>query len=199
MPFSSGISRRNFLAASAAALAAPHLAGQSTSGPPEPHAPSAIESLPNLSGQARPFTNAERMARIERARELMTLNKIDAIVLANSTSSSVYFANLHLYGGERLWALILPAQSKPLLVCPAFEEGRAHDLLASGPLAGILAVSKEPLVSIDYTGDFHSSTVDALSTNVVDGTLVHVSSWYDNEMGYSARCVDLMAYMGSKS
>jgi glyceraldehyde 3-phosphate dehydrogenase len=70
---------------------------------------------------------------------------------------------------------------------------------ASGPLAGILAVSKEPLVSIDYTGDFHSSTVDALSTNVVDGTLVHVSSWYDNEMGYSARCVDLMAYMGSKS
>ena len=69
---------------------------------------------------------------------------------------------------------------------------------ASGPLQGILAVSREPLVSIDYTGDFHSSTIDALSTNVVDGTLVHVSSWYDNEMGYSARCVDLMAYMGSK-
>ena len=70
---------------------------------------------------------------------------------------------------------------------------------AAGPLKGILAVSNEPLVSIDYTGDFHSSTVDALSTNVVDGTLVHVSSWYDNEMGYSARCVDLMAYMGSKA
>ncbi len=69
---------------------------------------------------------------------------------------------------------------------------------ASGPLQGILAVSREPLVSIDYTGDFHSSTIDALSTNVVDGTLVHVSSWYDNEMGYSARCVDLMAYMGAK-
>jgi len=70
---------------------------------------------------------------------------------------------------------------------------------ASGPLKGVLAVSTEPLVSIDYTGDFHSSTIDALSTNVVDGTLVHISSWYDNEMGYSARCVDLMAYMGSKS
>ncbi|HET7040745.1 MAG TPA: type I glyceraldehyde-3-phosphate dehydrogenase [Gemmatimonadales bacterium] len=69
----------------------------------------------------------------------------------------------------------------------------------SGPLKGILAVSTEPLVSIDYTGDFHSSTVDAMSTNVIDGTLVHVSSWYDNEMGYSARCVDLMAYMGSKA
>jgi glyceraldehyde 3-phosphate dehydrogenase (phosphorylating) len=70
---------------------------------------------------------------------------------------------------------------------------------ASGPLKGVLAVSHEPLVSIDYTGDFHSSTIDALSTNVVDGTLVHVSSWYDNEMGYSARCVDLMAYMGSRA
>ena len=70
---------------------------------------------------------------------------------------------------------------------------------ASGPLKGVLAVSTEPLVSIDYTGDFHSSTIDALSTTVVDGTLVHVSSWYDNEMGYRARCVDLMAYMGSKS
>jgi glyceraldehyde 3-phosphate dehydrogenase len=68
----------------------------------------------------------------------------------------------------------------------------------SGPLKGVLTVSNEPLVSVDYIGDFHSSTVDAMSTNVVDGTLVHVSSWYDNEMGYSARCVDLMVYMASK-
>ena len=43
-----------------------------------------------------------------------------------------------------------------------------------------------------------SSTIDALSTAVTDGTLVHVSSWYDNEMGYSARCVDLMRYMAGK-
>ncbi|UCF40600.1 MAG: type I glyceraldehyde-3-phosphate dehydrogenase [Gemmatimonadota bacterium] len=69
---------------------------------------------------------------------------------------------------------------------------------AAGPLKGILAVSDEPLVSIDYNGDPHSSTVDALSTNVVDGTLVHVSSWYDNEAGYSARCVDLMQYMAQR-
>jgi len=40
--------------------------------------------------------------------------------------------------------------------------------------------------------------VDGLSTNVIDGTLVHVSSWYDNEMGYSARCVDLLAYIAGK-
>ncbi len=69
---------------------------------------------------------------------------------------------------------------------------------ASGPLKGILFVSDEPLVSVDYIGNLASSTIDALSTNVVDGTLVNVTSWYDNEMGYSARCVDLMRYLGSK-
>jgi len=66
---------------------------------------------------------------------------------------------------------------------------------AAGPLAGVLAVSDEPLVSVDYVGDLYSSTVDALSTNVIGGTMVHVSSWYDNEMGYSARCVDLMGHV----
>jgi glyceraldehyde 3-phosphate dehydrogenase len=68
----------------------------------------------------------------------------------------------------------------------------------SGPLKGLLAVSDEPLVSVDYIGNLHSSTVDALSTTVVGGTLVNVTSWYDNEMGYSARCVDLLRYVGSR-
>jgi len=69
---------------------------------------------------------------------------------------------------------------------------------ARGALKGILEVSDEPLVSADYIGSFASSVVDALSTNVIDGTLVHVSSWYDNEMGYSARCVDLLAYIAAR-
>src|SRR5216117_4365387 len=56
---------------------------------------------------------------------------------------------------------------------------------ARGALKGILEVSDEPLVSADYIGNFASGVVDALSTNVIDGTLVHVSSWYDNEMGRS--------------
>jgi glyceraldehyde 3-phosphate dehydrogenase len=68
----------------------------------------------------------------------------------------------------------------------------------SGPLKGILVVSDEPLVSADYIGSLQSSTVDSLSTNVVGGTLVNVTSWYDNEMGYSARCVDLLRYVGSR-
>ena len=69
---------------------------------------------------------------------------------------------------------------------------------ASGPLKDILDVSDEPLVSVDYIGSLFSSVVDSMSTAVIDGTLVHVSSWYDNEMGYSSRCVDLLAYLGRK-
>src|SRR3989454_3318789 len=68
----------------------------------------------------------------------------------------------------------------------------------AGPLKGILVVSDEPLVSVDYIGSLQSSTVDALSTNVVNGTLVNVTSWYDNEMGYSARCVDLLRFVGQR-
>ncbi len=68
---------------------------------------------------------------------------------------------------------------------------------AAGPLHGVLFVSDEPLVSIDYVGNMASSTIDLLSTQVIDGTLIHVSSWYDNEMGYSARCVDLIRYIGA--
>jgi glyceraldehyde 3-phosphate dehydrogenase len=69
---------------------------------------------------------------------------------------------------------------------------------AAGPLKGILDVSDEPLVSVDYIGNLFSSVVDSMSTAVIDGTLVHVSSWYDNEMGYSSRCVDLLAYLGQR-
>jgi glyceraldehyde 3-phosphate dehydrogenase len=72
------------------------------------------------------------------------------------------------------------------------EVNAAFHQAASGPLKGVLGVSDEPLVSSDYIGDPRSSIVDALSTNVIDGTLVHVSAWYDNEVGYSMRCVDLL-------
>jgi glyceraldehyde 3-phosphate dehydrogenase len=68
---------------------------------------------------------------------------------------------------------------------------------AAEPLKGILAVSDEPLVSIDYNGNPSSSTVDAGFTSVVDGTLVQVMSWYDNEMGYSTRLKDLTEYVAA--
>ena len=68
----------------------------------------------------------------------------------------------------------------------------------SPELKGILGYSELPLVSIDYNGNPHSSTIDALSTMVIDGTGVKVVSWYDNEWGYSNRLVDLVAYMAQK-
>ena len=78
------------------------------------------------------------------------------------------------------------------------EVNNAFRTAANGALKGILAVSDEPLVSVDYIGNLSSSTVDLALTNVIDGKLLHVSSWYDNEMGYSARCVDLIRYIGSR-
>jgi glyceraldehyde 3-phosphate dehydrogenase len=72
----------------------------------------------------------------------------------------------------------------------------AFTAAASGPMKGVLAVSSEPLVSSDYIGNPHSCTIDALCTLVVDGTLVKVSGWYDNEWGYASRCVDLIRMVG---
>jgi glyceraldehyde 3-phosphate dehydrogenase len=78
------------------------------------------------------------------------------------------------------------------------EVNAAFKRAAQGALRGILDVCDEPLVSSDYIGSLYSSVVDSLSTNVVDGNLVHISSWYDNEMGYSARCLDLLAYIAGR-
>jgi glyceraldehyde 3-phosphate dehydrogenase len=69
---------------------------------------------------------------------------------------------------------------------------------AAGDLNGILAVSDEPLVSVDYIGNPASSIVDLQSTFVIGDNLVKVVSWYDNEWGYSCRCVDLAAYISSR-
>ena len=65
----------------------------------------------------------------------------------------------------------------------------------SGPLKGVLGYSDEPLVSIDYNGDARSSTVDSLETAVIDGSLVRVLSWYDNEWGFSNRMIDTTGVM----
>jgi glyceraldehyde 3-phosphate dehydrogenase len=71
------------------------------------------------------------------------------------------------------------------------EVNSALRAAATGPLKGVLAVSDEPLVSCDYVGNPHSSVVDSLSTDVGDGSLVKVLSWYDNEWGFSSRMADL--------
>jgi len=78
------------------------------------------------------------------------------------------------------------------------EVNAALKAAAEGELKGILQYSEEPLVSKDYNGDPHSSSIDALSTMVMEGNLVKVVSWYDNETGYSTRVVDLVDYIAQK-
>ena len=75
------------------------------------------------------------------------------------------------------------------------EVNRLFADAARGPLAGILGYEERPLVSADYARDTRSSIVDALSTMVTDGTMLKVYAWYDNEMGYACRMVDLACHM----
>ncbi|RUM90770.1 MAG: type I glyceraldehyde-3-phosphate dehydrogenase [Thermovibrio sp.] len=77
------------------------------------------------------------------------------------------------------------------------EVNGALKAASENELKGILAYSEEPLVSIDYLGNPHSSIVDGLSTDVINGNLVKVIAWYDNEWGYSNRLADLIKYMAN--
>jgi glyceraldehyde 3-phosphate dehydrogenase len=74
----------------------------------------------------------------------------------------------------------------------------AFQQAAAGSMKGIVAVSEEELVSSDYIGNPHSCIIDAKNTNVVDGTMVKVSGWYDNEWGYANRCLDVIRLIGTK-
>jgi len=80
----------------------------------------------------------------------------------------------------------------------AEEVNAALKAAAEGPMKGILAYSTAPLVSIDFKGNPNSSIVDAEYTKVMDGNFVKVLSWYDNEWGYSNRCVDLLRLLVKK-
>ncbi len=80
----------------------------------------------------------------------------------------------------------------------AEEVNEALKTAAEGNLKGILGYSEEPLVSSDYNGNTNSSTIDALSTITLEDNMVKVVSWYDNEFGYSSRCVDLAVFLKEK-
>ena len=78
------------------------------------------------------------------------------------------------------------------------EVNAAFLAASEGALKGILQYTDIELVSSDYIGNPHSSILDSKNTNVIDGTMVKVSGWYDNEWGYASRCVDLITYVGGK-
>jgi glyceraldehyde 3-phosphate dehydrogenase len=80
----------------------------------------------------------------------------------------------------------------------AEEVNKAFETAACGPYKGIIEYVTAPLVSIDFRGNAHSAMIDAPYTKVIDNDFVKVLAWYDNEWGYSSRCVDLMRYMADR-
>jgi glyceraldehyde 3-phosphate dehydrogenase len=80
----------------------------------------------------------------------------------------------------------------------AQEVNEALKAASLGPMKGVLAVTDVPLVSVDYTSSSYSSVVDAPLTQVMGGRMVKILSWYDNEMGFTHRLIDLAAHMANK-
>jgi Xaa-Pro dipeptidase len=131
------VSRRKFLygsalAAGVAALPA-HAAPQTVDSDCSALPPS-IAALKSMKEQAKAITNDERQARLAKARELMGTNRLDAIMLTAGTSLE-YFSGIRWWGGERLFALILPAKGTAFFVCPYFETDRSHEQITHSPLA----------------------------------------------------------------
>lgn len=97
--------------------------------------PPSIQALKSMRDQVAPIPNEERQARLERARELMRANKINAILMIGGTSL-VYYTGIRWWNSERLGALVVPEKGKSFFVAPAFEEERLKEQLEKGPLAG---------------------------------------------------------------
>lgn len=134
------ISRRRFLeaggvAAGVTAAARPLLAFDAASDQKSGAAsalPPSLARLGSRQSEATPITREERQERQEHGRKLMNENGLDGIVLMEGTSLT-YFTGIRWWGGERLFALVLPAKGAAFYVCPAFEEGRAREQLAGAP------------------------------------------------------------------
>ncbi len=126
------ISRRRFLELSSATAGLAAAMPSSTLPVREESLPPSLAKLKSRKNEAVPITNDERRLRQERARKLMAENGLDAIVLMEGTSLR-YFSGIRWWGGERLFALVLPAKGASFYVCPAFEEGRAQEQIANSP------------------------------------------------------------------
>jgi len=126
------ISRRKFLEVSGATAGVAALPGSQLPATQEAALPPSLAALKSRKGEATPITREERQQRQEHARKLMTENSLDAIVLMEGTSLR-YFTGIRWWGGERLFALVLPARGAAFYICPAFEEGRAREQIANAP------------------------------------------------------------------
>jgi Xaa-Pro dipeptidase len=132
------ISRRRFLeigSTTGAVLVSGSLTGSVQAKSEDSSLPPAVAALQSRKHEASPITNEERQQRQERARQLMHENNLDAIMLMAGTSLN-YFAGIRWWGGERMFALVLPAKGAAFYVCPAFEEGRAREQISNAPDGG---------------------------------------------------------------
>jgi len=125
-------SRRRFLKTGVVATASSALILHAVHAETAEPAPSAIAALKSMHDEAKPITAEERAQRLEKARQLMRGNNLSAIMLTQGTSL-VYFTGIQWWGGERLFAMVLPAKGDAFYVAPAFEEGRAREQIALGP------------------------------------------------------------------
>jgi Xaa-Pro dipeptidase len=130
------ISRRRFLEvggiAGVAAASRPLTAAAALDKSANTSLPPSVARLTSRKSEATPITREERQERQERALQLMNENGLDAIVLMEGTSLK-YLTGIRWWGGERLFALVLPAKAAAFYVCPAFEEGRASEQIANAP------------------------------------------------------------------
>jgi Xaa-Pro dipeptidase len=128
------ISRRRFVQLGTVAGAALGAGSLPRADAQEVHSalPPSITSLRSMKEKAKPITTEERRGRQEKARRLMESNHIDALVLMEGASLN-YFTGIDWWGGERLFAMVLPAKGAAFYVCPGFEEGRAREQIASAP------------------------------------------------------------------
>ncbi|MGA7383073.1 MAG: Xaa-Pro peptidase family protein [Terriglobales bacterium] len=128
------ISRRRFLQAGSVAGVSLGAGSLALAAPIDSCAglPPSVAALKSWKDQAIPITKDERMVRQENALRLMAANHLDAIVLMEGTSLE-YFSGIRWWGGERFFAMVLPAKSAAFYVCPAFEEARAREQMANAP------------------------------------------------------------------
>src|ERR1035437_5419863 len=129
------ISRRRFLevgGVTAGMAAAPNSLWAAAAEKNDSSLPPSLAQLKSRKSEASPITREERHERQQRARQLMTENALDAILLMEGTSLR-YFTGVRWWGGERTFALVLPAKDAAFYVCPAFEEGRAREQITNAP------------------------------------------------------------------
>lgn len=129
------VSRRQFLGSSSLALAGAAFTGcrLSKDGSSEEPLPASLAALTSQADRARAITSEERQVRLDNATRIMTTQGMDAILLTGGTSL-LYFTNVRWGLSERLFGVVIPRTGTPFAVCPAFEEERAVEQMAQGPL-----------------------------------------------------------------